>query len=323
MELSKDHEGAIIRALVDEEDGLDFTELFDSANIFEERRELSMALHAMIQQGTVYKRGEQYFATDLSATPKPAVAAAQEASDDDDEDTESDEAENIPPVSKRVESIREAANRIAAASTKMPPKFPVLKQGNLRRTIGNQIAFVLYRYRNEDYSLPVSRIKDSLRDQPTGLYKALLNLTEAGYIKRFGTGRATSYKWSGEYKYPFADVRAEDETYCKILPKSERGASSLAISMTIPGKVEAPAVVETDEKEEKKILFIIPSDPVAEFPVTASQSLPTSPANTPHCSPSLAAIDAQIQSCKEHLSFLQELRATMLRELCAPCKKSA
>ena len=73
MELTSSQESEIKSALSKHPDGMCFDDLFDATTVFVEQRELSGALHRMLQQSSVYKRGPLYLLSLVDEDPAPVA----------------------------------------------------------------------------------------------------------------------------------------------------------------------------------------------------------------------------------------------------------
>lgn len=234
-----DHDRDLYAALNKYPDGITFQALFTSTSLFLEERELSIFLSKKIPNGDVYKQDRLYFLAEKHRTVKDVVT----------EEIRSllQKGNVIPAVSESVEQKREPKVirteyfkktvvpplEVKAPNPQIAEKRDVVKDekpgpingkpsGRFQRTsLCGKYAYIFYRFRlheplsNDDLRRLI--IHDNFTD--SSHYQAFLSLKKNGFIEQVEKGRTPTFRWTGQYAYPFSSIQLTDADCLKYKPE--------------------------------------------------------------------------------------------------------
>lgn len=330
-EVSPEQEQEVVNALRQFPKGVGFDALFSMATTFVERAELSRVVHALSQRLVVFKHGGLYFLTEVTTPEQVEAEASEKAASEKSmhfrvlstkiKESATKTPETVKPQGAPklpVPHIPTQAHRAEKPKTNVetPVQHATLPDGDGRSTIRpdtivGKVAYVLWRYRNEQYYLRIERIREaaglSKLANSASLYQALSTLYSRNFINKAGHGHGVGYKWSGNYTYPFAYASSNDANMIHILPASERPAGTVLGLVNVGHKeVEMVSKAQPAPAPQKKPSTTSPVPDLA----AAKQAIEkiTDPASKESA---LAILEAAIATHETTLSLLRALQTVL------------
>ena len=178
--------------------GYDFDALWKECTWCAERHVLSRQLQKLRQRQQVERRGAYYFYVDVTAEIKKLLNVPTD-----------------PPKPVRVfeAKVQEVAPSSPIQDDTLEWKKQLAPMGELRR--GTSITpIVLAFFYGRKYEFSPRDLFDRVDAPHSAVYTAVYRLAKLGYIKvSGGSTHRPRYCWSGQYRYPFPEVRPEDENW--------------------------------------------------------------------------------------------------------------
>lgn len=171
----------------------------------------------------------------------------------------------VPTSNSKATPIKEAGTAAepepsADDGQDKPPLTPCRVFGTLRRSqVSGAIAMVLYLYRDCDFALTLTQIKDAAGIKPTTcspstVSAALTSMVENKYALRYGTPRNYLYKWSGQFFYPFPEYDMGDDHRVKLRPTKDRKFAPVEKALQVPTAEESKDSTVTFSPNEVQAL---------------------------------------------------------------------
>lgn len=333
MDLEESHYEEVYQVLFTNPFGLEFQALFNKCKSFPEQTDLSRCVHRAGQQGNVVKKNGIYKLTtekykEMSGGQEPPVEeekldpiteAIKELVAKDPSIPKLPEQPVAEPESKPKPTrvIRSAIQRTEVKPITNKPPLEAMPFGDLQhtKTMGG-IALALYKARDITMGLSMDDLIEWTGGTKMSIYQTLPKLIARQYVVREGVShsRHVRYRWSGNFRYPFAKWEKEDDAllkYPSLLAFENRGDHTTR-TVTVPPDQVSPT--DVDQERPSGDMAVSVSDKQCELPdlsVGFAQWGPRIPA-----SPALTRtyIDLQLKSLQAQADVLLHLREHMLAE---------
>jgi hypothetical protein len=279
MELNDDNETELRSLLGKHPIGISSDALWTQSSTFEEKTDLSRALHVAKHQGWAYAKGGLYFLVNAASTEEcvDTFVVPEVPKEDPWANT------------KKVLAAREVAS--AESKSELPVINANLKFGNLQRSVAlGGAALVLYKFRAE-HPLSLDDLAEILGVGKTSLYSAMTRLVLEGYAEKDDTVfRRPLFRWAGKYRYPFASMLATDNDMLKFKTFAEFEARNNPII-----SVKDPTPDLCAEAKVPVEFAIEPGKPI--FPKNITSAL--------------QVIEAELVLHKQHIESLNRVKSAL------------